>query len=142
MSTEITKVTLDWEKTCLSKLHLHNEAYFYAFSRANKVLYIGKSEWTTLVAEIKQNLKRLAISNTGLSLWIGHVNKSKTTIKRITTEIIDDVESLLIFKVQSKHNIQKTKTYRGRVNLRVVNENNNLFPGQITITPKSKLVND
>lgn len=140
MSNEITTVTLDWEQTNLSRIHLHHEAYFYAFSRANTVVYIGKSEWTTLRAEITQNLKRLNISNTGLSLWIGHVNRNKTSIKRITTEIIDDVESALIFKIPSTHNIQKTKTYRGRVNLKIINENISVFKKQITITPKTKTV--
>lgn len=49
----LTVVSLAWQKTKLSKIHLHRETYFYAFARANNLLYIGKSEYTTLKAEIK-----------------------------------------------------------------------------------------
>ena len=142
MGNEITTVSLRWHKTKLSELHLHDETYFYAFSRANNVVYIGKSEWTTLKAEINQNLKRLDISHIGLSLWIGYVVTDKTSIKRITTQIIDDVESLLIYKIPSQHNIKKTKSYRGRVPLRVENNNINIFPRQLTITPKTVIYRD
>ena len=70
----LTIVSLGWQKTKLSEIHLHGEAYFYAFTRADNLLYIGKSEYTTLKAEIKQNLTRLGISNIGLVLWIGVVS--------------------------------------------------------------------
>lgn len=137
---EMTTVSLGWQKTKLSEIHLLGEAYFYAFTRADYLLYIGKSEYTTLKAEIKQNLTRLAISNIGLTLWIGYIEKDKTSIKRITSSIIDDVESLLIYKLQTKYNIQKTKTYRGRVPLRVINHDSHIFPKQLTITEKTTLV--
>lgn len=100
----LTVVSLGWQKTKLSEIHLLVEAYFYAFTRADNLLYIGKSEYTTLKAEIKQNLSRLDISNIGLTPWIGYVERDKTSIKRITSEIIDDVESLLIYKLQTQFN--------------------------------------
>lgn len=137
---EMATVSLGWQKTKLSEIHLLGEAYFYAFTRADHLLYIGKSEYTTLKAEIKQNLTRLAISNIGLTLWIGYIERDKTSIKRITSSIIDDVESLLIYKLQTKYNIQKTKTYRGRVPLRVINHDSHIFPKQLTITEKTTLV--
>lgn len=99
-------------------------------------MYIGKSEYTTLKAEIKQNLSRLGISNIGLTPWIGYVERDKTSIKRITSEIIDDVKSLLIYKLQTQFNEKKTKSYRGRVPLRVINHDSHIFPKQITITKK------
>lgn len=136
----LTVVSLGWQKTKLSEIHLLGEAYFYAFTRADNLLYIGKSEYTTLKAEIKQNLTRLGISNIGLTLWIGYVERDKTSIKRITSEIIDDVESLLIYKLQTQFNEKKTKSYRGRVPLRLINHDSHIFPKQITITKKTALV--
>ena len=140
MITKPTTVSLHWYKTKLSELHLLGESYFYAFTRANTIVYIGKSEWTTLKAEISQNLKRLQISNIGLSLWIGYIETDKTTIKRITTQIIDDVESLLIYKIPTTFNNKKTKSYRGRIPLRVINNNIELFPTQMNITVKTSIV--
>lgn len=135
----LTVVSLGWQKTKLSEIHLHGETYFYAFTRADNLLYIGKSEYTALKAEIKQNLSRLGISNIGLTLWIGYIERDKTSIKRITSEIIDDVESLLIYKLHTQFNEKKTKCYRGRVPLRVINHDSHIFPKQLTITKKTAL---
>lgn len=135
----VTTVYLGWEKTNLSTMHLLGETYFYALTRGDNLLYVGKSEYTFLKAEIRQNLKRLDISNTGLVIWIGFVERDKTTIKRMTSEIIDDVESLLIYKLHTHYNEKKTKTYRGRVPLRVINDYCPILPRQITITKNTPL---
>ena len=137
---DLTIVSLGWQQTKLSEIHLHGETYFYAFTRADNLLYVGKSEYTTLKAEITQNLKRLGISNIGLVLWIGYIERDKTSIKRISSEIIDDVESLLIYKLNTQFNEKKTKSYRGRVPLRVINHDSHIFPKQITITKHTPLV--
>lgn len=120
-------VALNWYQTNLKELKYHEDSYFYAFSRGNSLLYIGKSEMTTIHQEIKQNLKRLKIAPNGLSLWIGYIS-DRHFEKASTSEMIDDIENLLIFRCNTYYNDKKTKTYKGILPLTVKNNGFRLIP--------------
>lgn len=148
---KISKNTIQirWIQTKLSKLDEHENHYFYAFSRANILLYLGKSHKTFLKQEIKQSLKRLEMSAIGLSIWIGWLFKYDTEHDKeieitetelINSQLVDDAESLLIYRNKPTYNKTKIKSYRGRVPLTVISKGCLLLKGKITITSNKRTI--
>lgn len=138
-------VNIRWIQTNLSKLDEHENHYFYAFSRGNVLLYLGKSHKTLLKEEIKQSLKRLKISSIGLSIWVGWLFKHDTTHQTeveitdnnlIDSKLVDDAESLLIYRNKTFFNDKKTKSYRGIIPLTVFSKGCYFLKEKISIVSK------
>ena len=58
-------VKIAWEQTNFSELPEQEDTYFYAFTRANNLLYIGIAYRQKVKDEIRQRLNDLGISNQG-----------------------------------------------------------------------------
>ena len=138
MADITNKITIHWFQSNLKNLSAEHDTYFYAFSRANKLLYIGKSHFTELKNEVNQNLKRLNISNIGLVIWVGYMF-DESVYKNKLQELVDDAESLLIYRNKTQFNEKKTKSYRGRVPFKVISVGMPLLKKTITITTSSPL---
>jgi len=119
-------LVIDWVKTNYSELPEMKNTYFYAFTRANHLVYIGITKSTseqTVKQEITNTIKRLNISTTGLSIFLGYMNRQTNHLglrKRIDDSLILNAECLLIFKNQPIENEQCKQSYTGRWNFRVI----------------------
>ncbi len=133
------RLKIHWFQTNLTNLSAEHDTYFYAFSRGNSILYIGKSHLTTLHKEVKQNLNRLKISNIGLVIWVGFVTDTTKTNHQDIGQLVDDAESLLIFRNPTQLNDKKTKSYRGIVPFKVVSDGCPYLKKTITISTSSIL---
>ncbi len=91
--------------------------WFYMFTRGNNILYIGIAYHQDVYREIKQELRMFDISGIGLFIWLGYI--IETSYRRITENIVRDVECLLIYTNQPSCNKQCKMNYTGRDNLKV-----------------------
>lgn len=114
------KVTINWYQTNWSAMTLHKDTVFYAFTRGSNLLYIGIAYYQDVVDEVRSTLRRLNLSTTGMSIWLGYIDSENTTYGRITHEIIIDTECLMIHMNKPSQNTQCISNYTGRWNLRVV----------------------
>lgn len=112
-------IKIKWTQTNYNNLGDLYDTYFYAFSRANALLYIGISYDQNVGKEIDQTLRRLGISTTGLTIWLGYVDDPGTTYQRITKQLVLDAECLMILTNQPKYNQQCTESYAGRCDFKV-----------------------
>ena len=115
----LNEVKLKWEKTNLNELGGSEDTWFYMFTRGNNVLYIGIAYHQDIYREIKQSLRAFDITSIGLSIWLGYI--IETDYRRITEQIVKDVECLLIYTHQPSYNTQCMANYTGRNNLQVKN---------------------
>ena len=112
-------VTLEWVQTSYSNLEEMEDCHFYALSRGSSVLYIGMTYQQYVQNEVKQTLREFDLSEIGLTIWLGYIQKMD--FGRITKQIVQDVECLLIFAHQPTYNEQCKSSYTGRDVLRVKN---------------------
>jgi hypothetical protein len=98
----------------------------YMFLYRNKIVYIGQAYYQSMRNRIKQHLS-------GDSTWewvLDNYNPRYIRFKlgdieylgqqKITKQLVDDIESLLIATQQPSGNIQSTRAYWGR-NLKITN---------------------
>lgn len=130
----MTRVTVTWTKTSLSKIAAENDTKLYAFSRGKQLIYIGLAYHQDVKVEVKQTLKRLNINSTGLSIWLGDISSS--TLQRISKQLVYSVECLLIYRNQPLENSQCIQNYKGRNDLTVTSKDCPRLKGQIK-TPKN-----
>lgn len=107
---------INWEQTNFSDLPNNEDTYYYAFSRFDILLYIGITNRQNVKDEIRQTLQRLKINTTGLSIWLGYIDATKTTYGRITEQIVLDGECLMINTNRPTLNQQCKQSYTGRNN--------------------------
>ncbi len=112
-------VKINWQQINFSELGDFYDTYYYAFTRGNKLLYIGISYDQNVRTEIGQSIRRLRINTKGLTIWLGYLDSTATTYSRITRQIVIDVECLMIITNQPAYNNQCKENYRGRCNLKV-----------------------
>jgi len=99
---------------------------FYMFLYGNEIVYIGQAYYQFIRDRIKQHLR-------GDSVWewikenynIEQISIKIATIeymgqKRVSKQLFNDIESLLIITQEPPGNIQNTKTYWGR-DLKITN---------------------
>lgn len=108
-----------WEQTNFRKLPNQEDTYFYAFTRANNLLYIGIAYKQKVKDEIRQRLGDLGVNTHGLSIWLGYIDENRTSYSRITEQIVRDAECLQIHINQPSLNSQCMQNYTGRCNLTV-----------------------
>lgn len=83
-------------------------------------------------------MNRLDISNIGLSIWIGYIDHHDTSHSE-DHHLIDDAESLLIYRNETQFNDKKTKSYRGIVPLKVFSSGCPYLKKTININSSSRL---
>lgn len=99
---------------------------FYMFLLRSKILYVGQVYFKSLRKRIEEHLR-----GDSLWRWIKRNYSSKNISvkiadieglgqKRITKELVNDIECLLIALLQPEGNIQSKATYQGR-DLKIVN---------------------
>ena len=113
-------VVLEWEKTSYKNLSNMEDCYFYTLSRGPTLLYIGIAYFQDVQSEVKNTIRDFDLNIHGLTIWLGYIEE--TSYKRITEQIIKDVECLLIFTHQPPYNTHCTSSYTGRNNLKVENQ--------------------
>ena len=121
-------ITLKWKRTTFSKMGELQKTYWYMFTRANNIIYIGKTgikSQQTVQDEIKSKKEILFEGSVkGVTVWLAYkiVNKRcKNPIQRLSEQIVHDVENLLIYAVKPSQNVQCVDNYNGR-GLRIINE--------------------
>jgi hypothetical protein len=113
-------VSIEWVKTDLEDAEELEDAYFYAFTDDETLLYIGIACKQDVIDEIKKSIDDFGLDEEEIDIWLGFINK--TTFERITEKIVKDVECLLIFWNKPEYNTQCIKKYPGRDNLMVKNQ--------------------
>lgn len=121
-------ITLKWEKTSFSQMNELKNTYLYMFTRANNIIYIGKTgirSKQSVQDEIRSKKESTLNSNVnGVSVWLAYLqvnNRYKNSIQRFSEQIVHDVENLLIYAVKPSQNVQCVDNYNGR-DLRIINE--------------------
>ena len=140
-------VVIQWTGTNLSTLSNQDQkdAFWYALSRAENLLYIGMTYDQIVANEVSGVISRLDIDPRGLIIWVGRVDRDESTFERITRELVRDVECLLIYTHQPPYNTHCTNAYTGRDDLRVRNRRCSLLrrcvevvDGQVYLTCKER----
>lgn len=97
------------------------DAYFYMMydKRKRKVIYIGQAYYQSPRRRVSQHGDLLDWIRRSKSIHVADVRMKVAEItsmnqQRVSKEIIDDIESLMIIVVQPPGNIQSTRTYYGR----------------------------
>jgi hypothetical protein len=112
--------TIQWDSVTLEYLNnAHQTVDFYSFSRAGKVIYIGKSYLQHVEDEVKQSIRRLSVNTIGLAIHVGYLDLSKSSASKRSVKLINDVESLLILCNQPNLNTLSKSGYWGRDDLKV-----------------------
>ena len=113
------------------------DGYLYAFVLGRNVLYIGQSYNQPLYERIKQSLtERELKGKPGLRVYAAQVDynsRYKDAIKRITSNLVDDAEKLLIYALQPSRNTQHRKSYKGRQPLRLISTGCSALPKEVYI---------
>lgn len=99
---------------------------FYMFLYESKILYIGQVYFKSLRERINEHLRGDSLwrwiernyDSKNVSMMIAEIESMDQ--ERITKQLVNDVESLLIITQQPEGNIQSTRTYYGR-DLKIVN---------------------
>lgn len=133
------KVTIQWIQTNRTNIRNENDKDFYAFSRGDTLLYIGIAYNQNVADEVNQTLRRLNISTTGLSIWLGDIDRNNSTYGRITQSIVLDAECMMIYMNNPHYNIQCKQNYTGRSNFRVISSGLNLLLSKISCDSKGNL---
>jgi hypothetical protein len=115
----MNEIKIEWIKTNSNGIGNHRHTPFYAFSRGNNLLYMGKSYDQPVSVRVAQNLAHHKLNVQGLSIWLGYVNYSKSTFTRLTEQIVLDAECLMIKTNLPSLNVQCKETYSGRSNFKV-----------------------
>ena len=116
------KITLKWEKTTFSKMKELKNTYLYMFTRANYIIYIGKTgirSKQSVQDEIKSKKEAMFNSSVnGVSVWLAYIvnNHCENSIQRFSEQIVHDVENLLIYAVKPSQNVQCVDNYLCIVN--------------------------
>ena len=119
----MNKITIDWYRTNWTTISYNEDTVFYAFTRGNNLIYIGIAYRQRIIDEVRNTLRRLNLSTTGMSIWLGYIDRANTTYGRVTQEIVRHAECLMIYMNQPSQNVQCMQNYTGRRNLRVVSRN-------------------
>lgn len=137
-------ITLKWEKTSFSPMNELKNTYLYMFTRANKIIYIGKTgirSKQSVQDEIRSKKESTLNSNVnGVSVWLAYLqvnNRYKKPIQRFSEQIVHDVENLLIYAAKPSQNVQCVDNYNGR-DLCIVNIGCSLLKEKIESPTKKK----
>lgn len=137
-------ITLKWEKTSFSQMNELKNTYLYMFTRANNIIYIGKTgirSKQSVQDEIRSKKESTLNSNVnGVSVWLAYLkenNRCKKTIQRFSEQIVHDVENLLIYAAKPSQNVQCVDNYNGR-DLCIVNSGCSLLKEKIESPIKKK----
>ena len=116
----------DLEDVYNPEFEFFDDCYIYMFLSESEIIYIGKAHYQEMRKRLKQHL-----SGDDVWKWI-RKNFSLKNIRvkvafieelgqeRMSMELVDDIENLLIVTQQPPANIQKTRTYGGRT-LKITN---------------------
>jgi len=115
------KVKILWRKISLSDLGEAEDTYFYAIFRGKNLLYIGMTYYQDISREVKNTIWAFDMYTTGLYLCFGYIDRKQTTYKRITLQIVRDIECALINALQPLYNTQCKKSYTGRSGIVIYN---------------------
>lgn len=137
-------ITLKWEKTSFSQMNELKKTYLYMFTRANNIIYIGKTgirSKQSVQDEIRSKKEFMLNSNvSGVSVWLAYLkvdNRYKNSIQRFSEQIVHDVENLLIYAAKPSQNVQCVDNYNGR-DLCIVNIGCSLLKEKIESPTKKK----
>lgn len=111
-------VSIEWLNIKYDKLSSYEDAYFYMSLKGRTLLYIGIAFKQDIVKEVNNTLRAFKVKGDTITIGLGYI--SYTTYKRITEQIVKDVECLLIFKNQPLWNTQCKSSYTGRPDLKVI----------------------
>lgn len=112
-----------WERTLIEEINEMEDCHFYAFSQGNNLLYIGMTWDQTIQKEVKKTLYLYDAKKKELIIWLGYI--VDIDYKRLTKNIVKDVEALLIRYHEPNWNVSNVKNYTGRDKLIVIND---MFP--------------
>jgi hypothetical protein len=113
------KINLAWKKTTVKKMKDVKHGHFYAFSHGVRLQYIGMTYAQDVHDEIKNTIRAYGLSANGLTIWIGQIKQ--TDYKRVSKDLVMDIERFLIFTYQPSFNIQGKPNNNVRRNLVVKN---------------------
>lgn len=138
-------IKLNWKQTTFSQMRDLEDTNFYMFTRFGKIIYIGMTGVTSnqsVQDEIRSKFEPMFGGNVaGVSVWLGCFKKDaryNNSIKRLTDNIVRDVENLLIYTIKPANNTQCVNNYGGR-DLQIVNDNCPFLPSKIDSTELSRL---
>ncbi|MBR3947333.1 MAG: hypothetical protein IKJ56_09600 [Bacteroidales bacterium] len=138
-------IKLKWKQTTFSQMNDLDDTNFYMFVRLGKIIYIGMTAVTSeqsVQDEINSKKDPMFNGNVaGVSVWLGYLKKDaryNNSIKRLSDNIVHDVENLLIYTVKPANNTQCVNNYGGR-DLLIVNEDCPLLPDKIDSTELAQL---
>ena len=87
-------ITLEWERVeDINKIRELDDTEFYVFTQNNTLLYIGIAYHQNVADEIRQTIRSFKYNENKIKIWLGYIEKSD--YKRITEEIVRDIECLL-----------------------------------------------
>jgi len=116
---QVPTVVIRWQQTNLQDLSKQADAHLYILSRGGNLLYIGLAYKQSVSAEARKTINDFSESPHGLVLWLGRIDREESDFQRVTEELVNDVECLLIYTHQPPYNMQCKADYTGRPNLRV-----------------------
>ncbi|MCL5992536.1 MAG: hypothetical protein M1419_10630 [Bacteroidetes bacterium] len=116
----MTTLAINWKRIPWRELNYVENSYFYMYITNKKPIYIGVSYKQHIVDEIYQTLESFNYRQVEISLYIGYIQYGKSTIEKISKELVKDSECLLIYCNQPRDNIQCKENYTGRDNLKVI----------------------
>jgi hypothetical protein len=105
----MNSISIKWHNTSYSKLKNEDEAYFYAFSKNDSLLYIGVAYYQPLVKEIEQNLRSFDLEKEKIDFWIGKI--SYLSNSKVSKKMIFSSEALLIYSHKPIYNKQCVNNY-------------------------------
>ena len=138
-------VVINWHRTKLSQIAGIDDSNFYLFVIGFNIYYIGMTKKTSsrsIIEEILKTLHRLKISSFGLQIWIGYVDrdtKHQGSLAEKDDSLIKDSGCLIIFAEQPLRNDKCKKSYTGRSELRVINNNLPYIHSKIWCDEKGKI---
>ena len=127
-------VTIEWLPSRYDEIDDHEDAYLYAISQRNKLLYIGKAYKQSVQARVQHVdhiRKKYGNILEKVVCWLGDFNYQSFT--RISPQRVADVENLLIYMNQPADNVPYKKSYTGRDNLIVRSTGCNLLLPEIKV---------
>lgn len=115
---EIESVGIDWEIVEESKLSEKKDAYFYAISHDDKLLYIGIAYQINVIEVLKDTIEGFEENEKqDCSIWLGFIEDIEK--EKINNELLQEVEHLLIYENQPKYNAQYKDNYSGKDNIEI-----------------------
>lgn len=116
----MTTLAINWKRIPWRELNYVENSHFYMYVCKKQPIYIGIAYDWHIVDEIYQTLDSFKYRQADISLYIGYIQYGKSTMKKISKELIKDSECLIIYFNKPRDNTQCKKNYIGRNNLKVI----------------------